>query len=249
MCCHVGKSVTLQRMLGIFKCYFKDDMDTLTVIGLISVTIFSALFLKLFLSYRHMKRTETGAKKSKSDILMTDNEAFTAGTNNDVSNFDNMRDKLFLANKIKQAFSDVPCPSANDIVSCKCDGCIKTEYKFGGLDWTKIDAKIIEENYDSLSLMTLQAIRYLLPVYMIYCLKYPVNELIPVHNYTYYSLTPHNELTDGLEFWHERFQHFTEAQRAVIFEFLHFLPNVDLSHKDEIDQIVPIMKKYINQIA
>jgi hypothetical protein len=124
-----------------------------------------------------------------------------------------------LKKKINAAFGNVPYPKES-IAPHECDECREVRRIFAGKNWKTIEPEILEENHGKLPLFSPAAFNFFLPAYLIYSLDY-FEEYDTVCEFTIYAVTPDNKaVRERLEYWQERFEHFTFEQMNCIYEFL-----------------------------
>ncbi len=136
--------------------------------------------------------------------------------------FNHFENKLeTLKQRLLKTFSDVSYPKGA-IAPHKCDECYELRETFKNKDWKTIDATIIEENYDQLTLFSGEAFHYFIIAYLIYSLNNFGDNL--VCEFTIYSLTPSkNAFGEELDYWKEHFQNFSEEQMEIIYDFLNLV--------------------------
>lgn len=130
-----------------------------------------------------------------------------------------------LQSKIEAAFSDIEPPSPKNIIEHECQECRDVEQTFRNQNWRNIELKKVEWAYDKLPLFTPEAFQYFLPAFMIYSLRKPESD---VCEFLVYALASKKV---SVEWWQERLDKFTEAQKSVCSLFLRWLlPNREYTY-------------------
>ena len=109
------------------------------------------------------------------------------------------------------AFSPVRRPPEAQIALHQCDECADLRATFRDLNWAKVPAATLEENFGKLPLFSPMAYAYFLPAWLLYAIDHPSTDAI-VTEFLVYDLAP----TGGEEEWHrERLRALTPAQVAA----------------------------------
>jgi hypothetical protein len=127
--------------------------------------------------------------------------------------------------EIEAAFSDVAPPATDNIIEHDCEECRSVERTFRNKDWRRLEREKVKSAYDKLPLFTPEAFIYFLPAFMIYSLPEPESE---VCEFLVYALA---DKKVSVEWWQERLDKFTEAQKAACNLFLRWLlPNPEYAY-------------------
>ena len=122
-----------------------------------------------------------------------------------------------LEQRLKKGFAETPRPRPDFIVAHQCEECSRIRDDFSPFDWTSVPGNIFEHHWDAFPLFTPQAFRYYLPGYILHVIKNSGSEVAG------WMLPKLIDLGQPDDFWAQRRSLLTEAEEAVIREFLHFV--------------------------
>jgi hypothetical protein len=119
---------------------------------------------------------------------------------------------------IRNAFSSVPKPpDGHSIAPHRCPECDELALHFLPYDQASLPKEVVQEHYDSLPLLSPEALRHYLPAYLIFALDHPGSD---VTEFTIYQLTPlSSDDADTTEYHHARLNGFSLEQRLAIHAF------------------------------
>ena len=125
-----------------------------------------------------------------------------------------------LEETITAVFADVPRPGGlRAIAPHICDECNELASAFLPYDFHSLPRSLIEAQYSGLPLLSPEALHHYLPAYMIHALSCDPVSNVP--DFTVFQLVPSSKaVAEAPAYLRERFALFSEAQRAVIAQFL-----------------------------
>jgi hypothetical protein len=141
-----------------------------------------------------------------------------------------------LVASIERAFPFEPRPRDDQLAGHECAECDALRTILRGARWTDLADTTIDQNFDKLPLLTIEAFGYYLPAYMRRAVRNPVEPglgLGKVLEFTVYSLCDREAPAD--RWWRERVERFTPDQQVVIVAFLRWV--VGLGESDLVDDI------------
>lgn len=126
-----------------------------------------------------------------------------------------------LKQKIFASFENVAYPKEK-IAPHECEECIEVCETFKNKNWKTILPEILQTNYGIIPLFSPEAFQHFLPAYLIFSLN-NFDEDDTVCQFTTYAIAPKNgDVKERLEYWRDKFAHFTSEQMSCIYEFLDF---------------------------
>jgi hypothetical protein len=139
-----------------------------------------------------------------------------------------------LVARIREAFPVGGVPEPNDLVSHTCESCEDLRASFGGLTWTSVSGRVLDQTAERIALFSPRAFRYYLPAFMCHAVAYPERPGVgPTRTLDFTVQSLCDEALPSDEWWSERMPQLTRAQRGAVRAFLEWVEACLTSDKAE----------------
>lgn len=138
---------------------------------------------------------------------------------------------------IREAFDAVPVPGKiRDIAPHECLECEELAKALMNKPYHELPANLVDQFYESLPLLSPQALHHYLPAWLLRALENPGAEVM---EFTIYHLSPSpKSITESKAYFEERFSVFDRKQREAIADFLLDVKDYQLwfGHEGELER-------------
>lgn len=188
-----------------------------------------------FRNCKSLERTTVEGDPSYSNVVFQTPKSTQEVENSTGSRTDLSEEEISLIKKIRSAFSGKSFPGNGSITRCSydhrnggndggpCDECVEiAEYFKNKRQWQACSAEFLRGQDAALSLMTIEAVRFFLPAYLIQSILNP-NELDVLCDYIIWSFSPYDKKDNFSEKrCVDLYRSMDSSQRAVYIEYMNY---------------------------